>query len=44
MQHRGPDSYGEAKTLNPVFEALLHWGSRHLSHPRPNMTRIVPPR
>lgn len=33
-----------AKTLNPVFEALLHWGSRHLSHPRPNMTRIVPPR
>ena len=33
-----------AKTLNPVFNALLHWGVTHLARSRAaNGTRIAPP-
>jgi DNA-binding HxlR family transcriptional regulator len=33
-----------AKTLNPVFNALLRWGVRHLARPgAKHGTRIAPP-
>lgn len=33
-----------AKSLNPVFNALLRWGAHHLERaPSPNSTRITPP-
>ena len=33
-----------AKSLNPVFNALVRWGMRHLEHmPSPSATRITPP-
>jgi DNA-binding HxlR family transcriptional regulator len=33
-----------AKTLNPVFNALMHWGVRHLArNDAANGTRISPP-
>jgi DNA-binding HxlR family transcriptional regulator len=33
-----------ARSLDPVFSALLHWGVRHLERDTPNATRIVAPR
>ena len=37
-----PTSY--AKSLNPVFNALLRWGAQHLERSdAPNATRIKPP-
>ncbi len=32
-----------AKTLNPVFNALLKWGIDHLQRDAPHATRIAPP-
>ena len=32
-----------AKTLNPVFTALLRWGSEHLKRTAHGATRIAPP-
>jgi DNA-binding HxlR family transcriptional regulator len=33
-----------AKTLNPVFNALLKWGTHHLERTgAPNATRVTPP-
>jgi DNA-binding HxlR family transcriptional regulator len=33
-----------ARSLNPVFNALLRWGLNHLERDTPQATRIVPPR
>ena len=33
-----------ARSLNPVFSALLRWGVHHLERDAPNATRIVAPR
>jgi DNA-binding HxlR family transcriptional regulator len=33
-----------ARSLNPVFNALLRWGLNHLERDLPQATRIVPPR
>ena len=33
-----------ARTLNPVFNALLRWGSAHLEREAPHATRIFAPR
>jgi hypothetical protein len=30
--------------LNPVFNALLRWGAKHLERDAANATRISPPR
>jgi DNA-binding HxlR family transcriptional regulator len=33
-----------ARSLNPVFNALLQWGIHHLERDTPNGTRVVAPR
>lgn len=33
-----------ARSLTPVFTALLHWGAGHLERDAPGATRLSPPR
>lgn len=33
-----------AKSLDPVFTALLRWGTRHIEREAPHATRVSPPR